>query len=600
MTPVDFLLGVVGLGVVLLPGWLLARGLGQPQPLVAGFVASASSLFAVVLGLNAAGIPLSRGSLALSWLVLTAAAGVVAWRGARPVPSAAPGGESWRSHWPLLLPLLPIGAVAAYRACAQPLFGVDTIFRWNYLAVQMLARGTLDFYPPVSGADYEIYSWPDGIAPVIASLYLAVYALAGAARAPLTAPLVLFQLALLVWAVHALARRYFSGRAAAFAGALLAVSPLVAWSTIMGQETGVIAIAVTAMLLYLPRVPEEGRPAAVIFAGLAAGLASLTREYALVFPVVGLALCAARRLPWNATLLFGVSAGALALPWYLRTWLRTGNPLFNLSVGDWFPVNAVHGWLQESFQREYGWAHLPPHAVSSLVVNGGVLLLAGGVGAVLAAGRARALVAVAAVGVGLWIASVSHTAAGFTYSLRVLNPALALAAVLGGAAAARWLPGRRHLAGVTAALTLLAADAALRLLTLPANVYALPPALWLRIGSGIHHYHERPIYAEIARVAGDRRILVLGPNALLTTRGARTVPLWSPEVGFLFDPQLPAGEVARRLLAANVGFALINTGAVNERFLARSPFFREPAGALQRVWSDADMILLAVVAPPRE
>jgi len=74
----------------------------------------------------------------------------------------------------------------------------------------------------------------------------------------------------------------------------------------------------------------------------------------------------------------------------------------------------------------------------------------------------------------------------------------------------------------------------------------------------------------------------------------RTLPLWSPEVRYLFDPALPPPEIARRLRATGIGFVLLNTGSVNERFLARSAFFRDPAGALQRVWFDADMVLLRV------
>ena len=72
--------------------------------------------------------------------------------------------------------------------------------------------------------------------------------------------------------------------------------------------------------------------------------------------------------------------------------------------------------------------------------------------------------------------SVAYTAAGFIYSLRVLSPALALAAVLGGAALAHWVPARRWRDGVALGLTVFAVDAALRTLTLPANVYRVPPA----------------------------------------------------------------------------------------------------------------------------
>jgi hypothetical protein len=53
------------------------------------------------------------------------------------------------------------------------------------------------------------------------------------------------------------------------------------------------------------------------------------------------------------------------------------------------------------------------------------------------------------------------------------------------------------------------------------------------------------------------------------------------------------------LRASGIGVALLNTGAANERFLAHGAFFREPAGALQFVWGEEDMVLLRV-APEKK
>jgi hypothetical protein len=461
----------------------------------------------------------------------------------------------------------------------------------------MLAHRSLAFYPPVTATDYELYAWPDGIAPLVSTLYFWLYALAGAARPALTAPLVLLQFGLLIGATYALGRRWFSSRAGAFGVALLACSPLVAWATAMGQETGLTALAFVGLLLYLPRTRAEESTGTLVAAGLAAALGALAREYGLALPVFGLALCAVRRLSRRATLLFGAVAALAILPWYIRNWQRTGNPLFDLDLGGLFPGNVVHRLLNDCYQRAFGWAHVPPEATQLVTVNAlaGILGLLAGL--VLLRRAASSLLAAAGLGIALWIASVGYTAAGFTYSLRVLCPALVLGAVLGGAALARGIPGRRLLPGVACALLLFASDAALRTLVLPANVHRLPAARWLATGRALHDYHERPVYRELARLAGRDRLLVLGPNALLTRHGARTVPLWSPEVRFVFDPALAPPEVARRLRAAGIGFVLLNTGAVNECFLAHSPFLRDPAGTLTTLWSDGDMVLLKLNVP---
>lgn len=595
MNSSDLLTSLAAAGVLLQPGWLLAHAARIPLPALAGFFGSALALFSLVLLANAFGLPLTATTLGGPWLLFTA---VAFWvhgrrRGAGVTPGDHPT-SAWANDWPLLLPLVPIFAVVIFRAGAQPLFGVDTIFRWNFLAEQMFAQRSLAFYPPVTPADFELYSWPDGIAPLVSILYFWSYTFADAARPGLTAPVVILQFVLLVAAAYGLGRRWFSPRAGAFGVALIAASPLVAWATAMGQETGLTALAVVGLLFYLPRTRAEESAAMVIAAGLAAGFGALAREYGLALPLFGLALGFARKLSRRTLWLFGATAALTALPWYARNWHRTGNPLFDLNLGGLFPANPVHGLLTDCFQRAFGWAQVPPEAPQLVAINALVGLLGLAAGIVFLRRSAAALLAAAGLVIAIWLASVGHTAAGFSYSLRVLSPALVLGAVLGGAALARAIPGRRLLAGVTLGLTLFAVDAALRTLVLPANVYRVPLAHWLTTGRALHNYHERPVYAELARRAGSSRLLVHGPNALLTRQGARTAPLWSPEVRFLFDAAMPPAEITRRLRAAGFGFVLLNTGAVNECFLAHSPFFRDPAGMLTPVWSDSDMVLLKI------
>lgn len=597
MIAADLLTGSLGAVGLLLPGWIVARAWRVPQSLLAGFIGGVVAMTSLVLALDMLHVRLSLASVGTVWVFLTLLAAAAAWRQHR--RASIPVAQvrfAWREHGVLLAPLVFALAVVAWRAIVQPLFGIDTIFRWDWLARQMFAHGTLGFYPPVSAADYELYSWPDGIAPAVSTLYFWCYTLARGTRSVLTAPLVILQFALLAAATFALARRWYSDRAAAFAVALLACSPLVLWATAMGQETGLTALSLTALLLWLPRSRAEENTAALIAAGLAAGLGALAREYGLAWPVLGLALGLARKLSPRAMVLFAATAAFGALPWYARNWARTGNPFFDLDLGGWFPVNLAHTWLMQSFQQEFGWSHLPPEALRLIATNAPAALLGAAAGALWFFRQSRALLAAGLLVVAIWLAALGYTAAGFIYALRVLSPALVLGAVLGGAACAKWLPAGRHLAGASLALGVFALDAALRALVLPANVYKLPPTAWLGAGGALQDYHARPLYRALAQRAGNERILVLGPNALLTAQGARTVPLWSPEVDFLFDTATTPAETARRLRAVGIGFILLTKGPANERFLSHSPFFREPGGTLQAVWSDDDLVLLKITS----
>lgn len=598
MMPGDLLLGLAALGLLVFPGWLLSRTRGLPLPLLAGFVFGAVCLVLLIQLLDAIGLGLSAGTVIPGWLIISLGALLASRRPALAPVSPISSDLPWRTDWPLILPVIPAIAVVACRAIAQPLFGIDTVFRWNFLAEQMLARGTLGFYPPVSAADYAIYAWPDGIAPVVSSLYFLGYTLAGASRPVLTAPFVIFQFLLLLAAVYALTRQLASPRAAAIACALVACSPIIMWSAAMGQESGLIALALLALLLYLPASREAENAPATIIAGLATALGGLAREYGLAFVLFGLALGVARQLSARTVGLFLLAATLGLLPWYGRNWLHTGNPLFNLDVTGLFPVNAAHHRLMQIYQESFGWGRLPPEAFRIFATNCLAAVVGGTTGACLCFKKARPLVAALLVVAGLWAVSLGFTAAGFTSSLRVLSPALLIAAILGGAALARWVPARRYLAGLVLALLIFASDAALRTLVLPANVYKIPPSVWLAVGGAVHEYHQRPVYRQLADYTAGRRILVLGPAALLNQNGASTVPLWSPEVGYLWDESVARGEAVRRLTDSGIGFVLINTGEVNREYLDQIAFFRRtPNPSLQPIWSDSDMTLFKVAAP---
>ncbi|MFZ5497298.1 MAG: hypothetical protein ACOZE5_18405 [Verrucomicrobiota bacterium] len=588
----DLMTGLVATAAIAAPGWLLAWRHRLPLPALAGFAGGAVAWMLLVVLLDALSLGLGRGALATGWLAIVALCLLVARRQTAPASSPVAESVDWRA-W---LPLLPVLLIVAYRAAAQPLHGADTAFRWEFLARQMWTHSTLAFYPPVTAADYALYSWPDGIAPLVASLYQGIYAAAGAARPVATAPVVLFQVVLLFAATRALARQEFSARAALFAGLLLATMPLAPWAAGMGQETGLTALSVLGLLLYLPRDRQNETRASVVAAAACAALGALAREYGLIFPALGFLLVIVRGLSPTTRLIFLATASLLVLPWYARNWLLTGHPLFNHALAGLFPLNEAHARLMAIYQENFSWRHLPPEAPRVFFTYGFTALFAGLTGAIVFFRRLRPTLVFCAVMLSLYVVSLGHTAGGYFYGLRLLSPGFALCAVAGGAALARWVPGRTHLVGVMVGLCLLAADSALKNLTLPANPYRVPPTAWLRVGNAIHEFHDGVALQRAAQAIGDSRAIVLGPQAQLQRLGVACAPPWSPELTDLFNPQITPADLARRLADLGFCFVLTYRQNINFRYLSASPLCRQPLDHLRVVLASDDLILYQIVS----
>ena len=477
-------------------------------------------------------------------------------------------------------------ASVAVRAVLEPLSGWDNLFRWDFLARQMLRLGTLSFYPPMTADDFLRYGWCDGIPPLVPILNFWSYLSAGQAAAVVTAPLVVSEAALLFYAVGRLAGGLWGGSAAWPARAVLATSALLLWGVAMGQETGLTALTLVAMFVFLDEYRHSGDPADLFWAGLAAGAGALSREYGLVWPVLGLIALAGQgglRTGWRV---FSATAVAVAAPWYLRNWYLTGNPLFSHDLAGLFPVNAVHAEYARFTARHFGIRvnlELIPALLLMLVTCAGLL---GGL-AVWGVWQKRRSAAPLTVGIAvagvLWLWSVGQTSGGWYYSTRVLTPALALAAVLAGAALGRLTGRLRRIAAC--GLLLFAGDAAFRALYLPNDPTPSAPVLvsgqWREYGRILAARSALPWWDGLVARAGASGIVVDHPAnfALLAGRGARVIPLMSPQVAFLFDDRLSFTEALARCRQAGVRFFILPNIVLNtETLVPQHPFFRELCG----------------------
>ena len=591
------LLAAAGL---LLPGLGWARAFRWRLPWFAGGMVSILAIFTGVLIGTIAGLPVTFGTLSL-WLTLVGLPGWWCWWHGRAKGAGAPVSPGCGEWW-LALPVLPLLAVAVWRAWFQPLSGADASFRWNLLAELLVEMGSLGGYPPMTSADFTRYFWADGIAPLVSSLYAWIYLAGGSTAKTWTAIVALAQTAGLLGLLFALGRQWQGPRAGWFALAFGGMTMLLQFAFNLGQETGLTALGTGGMVFYLWQWLETKKAGALVPAAVCAAVSACAREYGAVAAIAATAWILFRGCNWRLTAGFALGAALLPAIWQGRVFLLTGNPVFAQSFAG-FPTNPVFDDWMKTYRLIYGdqlhqpgvwWEIGRMLMVTALPALAG--LIAGliiwrthaGAGLVLLLTIAYAFV---------WIASVPFTAGGLFYSMRVLSPILVLGCAWGGAALALWVPGRTHLAGVMLGLTLFACDASLRAWTIPLNPYTLSPREWSQAGNVLQTEFEQgniPFIQQVARTVSGR---VLSDSAGLRDffhrEGKNYSPFWTPEVAWLFSGQT-VPHAAGRLRALGFSHLLVKRSSITFDFLAKTGALPSLRGHLRTVMANDTFILLEV------
>jgi hypothetical protein len=581
-------------GCGLLPVW--RRGWRGATAVVAAVLASFALLFNAALLLQVCGWRLSRSSWLLASIVLAVGAACVPGR--PPAVAGSPTAVAGRRRRTWLWLAVAFAALAiGYRLMVQPLTGYDTAFRWDFLARQVVANHSFGFYPPATDADFLQYSWPESIPPLVSLLYAWAYFGAGTTAPWVTAIIGLLVAGLVFVLVDKLATRAGGTAAGALACGLLATSALHTWAVSMGQETGILTLGVLGLVWAIGRGSDEDPDWCL--AALAGGVTALARDYGGTALVAGAVALAGMRRPWREVAGYAAVGLAVILPWYVRTWVLAGNPFYNHDLLGLFPFNPIQGELMSLYPRYLGWmGHLSARLqdlLAQLWPLGPLLLLAGTAGMTRLGPRLAGMRLLAGIWIGLWAWSVGYTMGGFQYSLRVLSPVLALLAVAGGV----WLARRGeafHRSAWYAGLMLLAAEASLRAVLMLHAPTEYPIRLWSAIGASFSASRGGANESRAAGLIGPHRVLVDNAyeHALLTQRGVRAVPLWSPGVRFLFASDVDMADVVRRLRQEDLRFLILTSAPDLKLLLGRYRFFRELRPWVQPVMAGDDWMLFAL------
>jgi hypothetical protein len=596
------------LGGLLLPGSMLLRALRLPWSLAAAFATSAAALYAVVLVFAWTGAVISLATLATVLGLVTLLARLVPTRASTTQISssfACFAQMGW--WWPLY------GAfwlIVAWRLGVHPLNGPDVAFRWSWLAEQMLHFGSLDFYPPRSGEDFVRYFWAESIPPGVAGLYAWAYACGGNSHALWTSPVVALQLLAVHELVWRLASRW-GGEVVARRAVLLATAcPLLTWSVLLGQETGLTALAVAGLVWSLAHLHDESGDRWSVLAGAFSILAASTREYGVIFPLAAIAAAVWLQAPRSRIWLLAAVALPVVLAWPLRVWLLTGNPFYSLNFLGLFATNPIfiawndtlRGPSSQALGSAENWGllgrYLTLWASPALVGLGALILLL-----IHKLREARIVTLWVVLLFALWFLSVAYTAGGLFYSLRVLSPAFALLAVVAAYGLGLWVQHPVAMRLATVAIALLVLESLPKTLVLPENPYRLSVREWPGAAAqfpAVVRSVNGALLARVEPLPDRRRILSdhAGLPRVFAPIGTEVAPLWSPEVAWLFDGSLEPEVVAQHWRQSGLRYLVMGKTGATAGFMQKYARWRAPYFTLQPVAETETHVILEATVPP--
>jgi hypothetical protein len=573
---------VFAAAMLLLPGYLAARLCRVRARWALAYPLSSVILFCVIFWIHASGFYLNFGAIA--WAELIICAGLaIAIKKSRPVSIEPVELSVWHTADKCLIGFAAIMvALLIWRSLMAPLAGFDTYFRWNFLAQQILRYGRYDFYPPIKPADFQKYFYVDAIPPLVPFTYWWLYVAIGASWAKITVIPVALQYISCLAIVYHIARHLAGNRAGTLAAAALASSSLFFRDVAIAQESGLTALAM-AGLLYSLCVYRQTTGGCIITGAMVA-LAAMSREYGCAFIVIGCVALTGR--PWWRITLLCLVAFLLIGPWYMRTWLLTGNPFYSVPFFK-ANVNPVIGSLLKYCRQTLGitnwtagaWCSMLAYFLEASILQWTVGLF----GLFMLVRREKnrntlTLCTATILVIALWLYAVGNSGGGPWYSTRVLSPALVALSITVALALARIpFPLLTGAIGVYAILCALVTA-----WIYPAEISSLPSQKWMAFGASpwLHTQPSESVGSYLSQARFPHSQQILSPDAYLYVgllpAGYTVTPPWRPDLQFLFDPKITAEEDCKRLIAMHITAVEFDPGAFNTIFLdSISNFFHQ-------------------------
>ena len=166
---------------------------------------------------------------------------------------------------------------------------------------------------------------------------------------------------LLTLSVYTCGTRHFSKAVGQVAAVMVATTPILLWESTTAYID--LALALFSFLSFYAVLNAYKEPRWLVISAVLMGLALGTKSTALAFWAMGVLGLLAMRLPFRLVVAWAGIALAVGLPWYLKTFLYTGDPVYpfgwKLFHGHYWNDAAALGYAKD--QAAFGLGKDPLH-----------------------------------------------------------------------------------------------------------------------------------------------------------------------------------------------------------------------------------------------
>lgn len=592
MTSLILFIGIIG--GFFLPGFLINRILCKNNDLGAAYIISTVVLFHVIFWTGIFGFKINLVSVGSILLFINLILLSYCFINKNRIwEDTAPAAEVpfTRFEKIALIPIILSVILVFLKSSIYSSLG-DQIFRWFFLASRILETETFSYYPPLTPQDYNVYFFTDSFPPIVSFSYFWLYALFGKAENFLVGiPVTLQFIFIFIFGYRLAVSIFDSKKAGVFALLLLGSSTLLFYSVMISQETGVTALSLVALVYFLIR-NKHCSSGDILLAAFAASYGALSREYGGIFIVCGIIVILWKKMPLSVLLKYLMLCFIITAPWYIRTFILTGNPFYSIPVGNLFPVNPVHAGIVEGYKESIGLqTYMTTRVIIPLALGLsialGISFFTGIVSSLMQLRRLGFFIIITALMFALWVYSMQIVPAGIFHSMRILSPIIVLNAGCG--AFILLLFAGLHKQAYHIILTFLSIFC---LITFIQNIFV--PCNPLNLKSKNDFLMAACIIPDFVNTQEDTFIyikdipeksVILSDGAIQhaflamnkeTNKNIRIVPVWSPEVRFLFSGEMTFENGAKKLRGIGINYVLIGkNGNLNFNYLGKFDFFKK-------------------------